>query len=86
MLVVSSLFILDDVKSSSNSFPVTLCTGVKKNNLARKQAITIYQKDTSQSTFTLQKFKLAVYEKPKLDSKSTQGLTIKGSSAFVQDM
>ena len=51
ILTVCSLLILDDMKSSSNCFQVTFC-GVKKNNLAKQQAITfIYQKATSQSIF-----------------------------------
>ena len=45
-----SFFVLDVMKSSSTSFQVTLCLGVKKKNLARQQALTIYQKVTSQST------------------------------------
>lgn len=86
ILIVSSLVILDGAKSSSNSFQVTLCTGVKTKNFARKLAIAIYQKDTSQSKFALHNFKLAVYEKPNLGSKSTQGLTIKGMSVFIKDI
>ena len=40
VLIVYSLFILDDIKSSSN----LLCMGVKMNDLVVQQAITIYQK------------------------------------------
>ena len=49
MLIVYSFFLMVDVKSLSNSFQSTICPSVKTINLARKQAITIYQKVMSQS-------------------------------------
>lgn len=48
-----SFFILDVMKSSSNSFQVTLCLGVKKKNLS------VYTKKSHhKSTFTMYNFKV----------------------------
>ena len=48
VLIGYCLFILDDMKSSSNPLPKLLCLDVKKTNLVRQHAITIYQTIISQ--------------------------------------
>ena len=56
--IVYSLFIIDDMKSSSNSVQVSLCPCVKKSDLARQAAIYIYEKGAPQHIFMLYNFKI----------------------------
>ena len=56
MSIVYALFILDDMKRQK--FQVTW-TEVKKCNLPRKHAITIYQKTTSLCIITFYNFKIS---------------------------
>jgi hypothetical protein len=59
MLIVCHVFILNDMKSSSNFFfKSTHCVVVKKIDLERQQAITIYQNVTSRFLFTLYNSKI----------------------------
>lgn len=50
------LFILDDMKASSN-YLESFCVDVKKCNLPSQQAITLHQKVTSQCIVMLYNFK-----------------------------
>jgi hypothetical protein len=59
MLIVCHVFILNDMKSSSHFFfKSTHCVVVKKIDLERQQAITIYQNVTSRFLFTLYNSKI----------------------------
>jgi hypothetical protein len=54
ILIVYSLFILCNLH---RTLFLLLCVGVKNNNLASQQAISVYQKVKSQSIFMLYNFK-----------------------------
>lgn len=71
MLIVYSVIILENMKSSSIFFQVILCPDIKNDKLARQQAITIYQRVTLQFIFTLYNIKiLCSFERRKLGFKS----------------
>jgi hypothetical protein len=76
-----SLSLMNDMKTSPNSFQVIVCPSVKKNNFGRQQVITIYY-HVKIYIHIVHISKCCVCESPKSSSKSVLGLRTQGKEVY----